>query len=804
MGRIALATDLRSRDGTLAKDARIVNGYVERDGDKLYVFKRDAIELADATFSGLGTGLFEADGVLYGSISNRVIKYQNFATPTTATQNTDAPTTFKTVVAHAGAVYGITSDGESVYRKSSLTGSWTLLTSSAGMDNLIGYGAHAAVSYQGYIIVAVNVNDKYWYSADGVTWTAVTRTANTTGSIIQAFVVKGSTLYAFSVSAVRTTTTPTSASGWANPGATDAGVVTSGYGVTVMNDTFYLAAGVSGVARDDVFSSSDALTWATVAATPGFAARENLLLLNKDNTLVVIGGVGAGTGDVWYSTDSGATWTQGISNAPDANTAAWGALLSDTFFFGSGTNEWYSTNSVSYSGSAIGSLVGGNVLASFAKNESGTVFIKTDTAAYTWNGSSLTKVTDAQYPAETVRGAPYLNGIFYVMDTDGTIWGSAEDDPTSWAADNFVTAEFEPDGGVCLAKLVSNIVALGTYTTEMFFDAGNTTGSALSPVQSDPLLIGCAHANTVAQTESFLTWVAQQKAQGTTSHRGRFVVVMSGPSYKRISTPDVERILDTDAFDDVYGEIITASGHMFYVLTLVASAITVVYDFKEGLWYEWKKGTAATSITITTLTQTSGTATATATSHGLSDGDQVTVSGATQAGYNLTVNVTRTGANTFTYPVDSATVTPATGSPVAANWSQSVFDVSGSCNFAGNQAIQLRSTGAVYVFNPSDTDDGGVPIDFQCITEKQDGGNNLQKFMSRLELIGDKVSSTALVRYSDDDYASWSTYRRMDMSLPRVGVNRLGDFHRRAIQIRHTLSAKVRVEALETDVEQGG
>jgi hypothetical protein len=807
MGRIALATDLRSRDGTLAKDARIVNGYVERDGEKLHVFKRPAIALADATFAGLGMGLFEHEGNAYSVVSNKVVKYQSFTVPSDITVNTDASATFGAILNHAGALYGFTSDGESVYRKTTAAGSWSLITASAGMGNITGNRCVASVG--GLMWVAdQSTADTLWYSGDGSAWTSVDVTVADNEAFTAITAVNGS-LYAWQTARLFTSATPTSGASFVDAGAIsgDDGF-NAAYMVVYKDGVLYRAGGFDGVAyTDNVYSSTTGLAWTSVTTAPGFTNRGFVAMGVLAGTLIVAGGFSNGatnTSDVWYSTDNGATWTELTSAAPDTNTVAWGAVLGTKFVFGSGANEWYiGEGSETYESTSLGAVVGGGTSASFAASGS-TVFVKTENAAYTWNGSALTRVTDAQYPANTVRGAPYLNGIFYVMDADGTIWGSAEDDATSWAADNFVTAEFEPDGGVCLAKLVSNIVALGTYTTEMFFDAGNTTGSALSPVQSDPLLIGCAHANTVAQTESFLTWVAQQKAQGTTFHRGRFVVVMSGPAYKRISTPDVERILDADAFDDVYGEIITVSGHMFYVLTMVASAITIVYDFKEGLWYEWKKGTAGTSITITALTQSGGTATATATAHGLSDGDQVTVSGANQAGYNLTVNVTRTDADTFTYPVAAATVSPATGSPVAANWTQGVLDVSGSCNFAGNQAIQLRSTGAVYVFDPDDTDDGGVPIDFQCITENQDGGNNLQKFMSRLELVGDKVSSTALVRYSDDDYASWSTYRRMDMSLPRVGVNRLGDFHRRAIQIRHTLSAKARVEALEADVEQGG
>jgi hypothetical protein len=67
---------------------------------------------------------------------------------------------------------------------------------------------------------------------------------------------------------------------------------------------------------------------------------------------------------------------------------------------------------------------------------------------------------------------------------------------------------------------------------------------------------------------------------------------------------------------------------------------------------------------ITSLTWSGGTATATLTGHGLTTGTQVRVFGATQAGYNGTHTVTVVDADTFTYPVAAATVSPATGLPM--------------------------------------------------------------------------------------------------------------------------------------------
>lgn len=59
-------------------------------------------------------------------------------------------------------------------------------------------------------------------------------------------------------------------------------------------------------------------------------------------------------------------------------------------------------------------------------------------------------------------------------------------------------------------------------------------------------------------------------------------------------------------------------------------------------------------LTVNTLTRVTTTATATTSAvHNLVTGDWVTITGASPAGYNLTAQITRTGASTFTYTLAS-------------------------------------------------------------------------------------------------------------------------------------------------------
>lgn len=105
---------------------------------------------------------------------------------------------------------------------------------------------------------------------------------------------------------------------------------------------------------------------------------------------------------------------------------------------------------------------------------------------------------------------------------------------------------------------------------------------------------------------------------------------------------------------------------------------------------------AAGGGSISALSASGGIATATRTGHGLASNAIVTITGATQPGFNLAdVPVTVTGPNTFTYEVDPALSGAATGSPVL-----SVFGAS----------IPIVSEGAGSAFNL----DADTPLSFEA------------------------------------------------------------------------------------------
>lgn len=790
---VPIVVPFSSRDGTLTKDGRMMNCYAEKSGDHAKAWRRPGLTPGPTTF-GAGQAMTSFNHGL-------VVVGGSTAYSATFTRNI---TSFSTGVSkyylyYGGFVYGIPqfSTGQSV-RIDSVTGT------STNISGFPGASVAAATLHAGKMYVTLTGNPTVvQYSTDGSTW----------GTTPACGVLVGGLLASNGTRLVATNSlTNGAAYAYSDNNGTNwtTGVITSSGGTNVLagygNGFFW---GIS-TSNGTIQKSTDGITWTLVATDatmfPNDSSFGSIAFLGG---VMYTRGISGGVASVVCSVD-GITWSKvvtlsGYTAAPFSTTP-----LPDTVFQGASVKYGILGQAIAITGKAsIGTLaVPSSEQIDLLSNTSATkLFIKGRNAAYILTASTgaITQVTDIDYPSTTVRGAVYLNGNFYVMAPDGTIWGSADDDASSWATDNFISAEFEPDDGVCLSKYMNYVVALGQWTVEMFWDAANATGSPLSPVQNGVMLVGCAHGDSVVQVESTLLWIAQRKGSGSTSQKGRFIAMLQGTNYTQISTSDIDRVLDADDLATVYSSIASLSGHTFYMLTLGTSAVTLVYDMQSKIWYVWTRRTATSPVTITALTQSNGLATATAAAHGLSDGDFVTISGATQAGYNLSLPVTVTSSSQFTYPVAAATVSPATGSPVVTGSTEGTFDMSASINFNSTQMMLDVGTGNLWTFAASVYTDNSQPIDMRIRTNSIDNGNNETKFCSSVSAIGDitATADTALMRHSDDDFQTNTFYRRFDLSQRRPALLRWGKYRRRSWEYRYNGTLAHRLGALEVEIEQG-
>lgn len=428
---------------------------------------------------------------------------------------------------------------------------------------------------------------------------------------------------------------------------------------------------------------------------------------------------------------------------------------------------------------------GDEVYIAWAQLEDGAV---STYATNTANRYTVTQITDVDYPSNTTRGCAFLDGKFFVMSPNGDVWQSATENAASWSSLEFIGTQIEPDTGVYLGKHNNYLAAFKKYNTEFLYDAGNATGSILSPVQNAAFKIGGASDASFKEMAGTIVWVGQ-----TRDGFGRGVFRLNGMAPEKISSPQIDKIINADSLDNVYSWSANVGSHMLYGLTLVDSSVTLVFDFTTQLWSFFTY--LASSGVTKTITAISSRGVVTSAAHGYSDGDVIKVS-KTTADFNGWHVVTEVTTDTYTI---QATGTAFSGSGSSVKHTESYFPISASTSANGKQYMQHATSGVMYEFDQSTYTDEIGAIPARIRTAKFDGGTSQLKVMGGAEIVGDKVDSTALIRHTDDDFVTYSKFRPVELRDNVSKVWRLGQYARRSFEILHVKDANLRLESLEIE-----
>lgn len=814
--RLPFATDINSRDGTLAKDSLMKNAFAEKVGEEFDVFKRPGLTQAYDLGAGQGQGLVSWKGTFFavkgntlvqGATSSLYADGTSWAIKTTGSFVPDAywsdgtylyvfqisgrkvertldgtsweqitaagtglPATFNviTTVYHGGAVYAFPSNSggpylNGVYKSIDNGATWSTVTAAASW---FGRARPAVSSGGGKLFVMGGYSGSYqndvWYSSDnGINWTEATSLA-----------------------------------GWSDRWSASS---------TYFDSKLWIAGGTGGTVKNDVWYSSDnGANWTQATAAASWAARAGLTLTNNGNRLIV-GGGGDGLGgifDDFYSSRNGVTWESKNTNI-SGQAGEFSLVVNGVDVYGLYSTPFtYKSTSYSSGGDTYTLTGAASLPISFSQTSGAAsteyLFLKTTSKAWVLTfgqPGTLTSVTDVDYPTTTVPGSAYLDGYFFVMTPAGEIYNSALEVPTSWGALDFISAEIEPDDAVALGKHMNYVVAFKSTTTELFYDAANASGSPLARLSNAAIQVGCANGYSIAALDAGLFFLSKFRSNQKSVH----YFPKDGLQPVEIASPSIKRILTKANTSTVHCFACQLSGHSFYVVTLPTEGLTLAYDLTTQTWSQWTFLTAAAADNVTALTQSGGIATATATAHGFADGDPVTIAGATPSGYNGDVNIKYVDANTFTYPVSSALSSPATGTITATGWTAGYFPFGFYTNALSKDYIQHETSGKIYEISSDYGDDAGAPIDVTVRTPPLNQGSIERKNMSRLAVVGDNTTGTLLVRYSDDDYVTCSKYRQIDLSTTNKQVRRLGDYRERALDFRYTGDNKIRIRSVDIE-----
>lgn len=218
--------------------------------------------------------------------------------------------------------------------------------------------------------------------------------------------------------------------------------------------------------------------------------------------------------------------------------------------------------------------------------------------------SAPTRVTDADMPGNDgvsmIRGAVNLDGYLFVCNIDGKIFNCANDDITTWAATDFITAEREADLGIYLGKHKDHVVYFGTRSIEFFYNAANTSGSPLTGRSDIFYEVKCRHPNAVVEDGEVIYFVGQPQGQ----RRGVYVLENFG--IRKLSNDFIDEKLAGRTFTDpditsinnlektVWLSVIETPRDG-KILMLTSGGETWVMEMTTGQWCTWRVGSSPTS-----------------------------------------------------------------------------------------------------------------------------------------------------------------------------------------------------------------
>lgn len=229
--------------------------------------------------------------------------------------------------------------------------------------------------------------------------------------------------------------------------------------------------------------------------------------------------------------------------------------------------------------SAVGALPGsGDVFMAASDDE---LLVLVGSAAFVWDGATLTQVTSAGYLGGS--SVDYVDGYFVFTKT-GTpqFFISGLNDGLAYDALDFASADGGPDNLVRVLVDHREVWLFGELTTEVWFNTG-----ADFPFERHPsgfMEKGIAGKYAVAKIDNTVFWLGHD----------RMVYRASGFQPQRVSTHAIERILeDADDLSDARMFAYAMDGHSFVVLTLPSAdpedespGMTFVFDAATGLWHQ--------------------------------------------------------------------------------------------------------------------------------------------------------------------------------------------------------------------------
>lgn len=409
---------------------------------------------------------------------------------------------------------------------------------------------------------------------------------------------------------------------------------------------------------------------------------------------------------------------------------------------------------------------------------------------------NVVQITDPDFPPnqfparQLAGGGAWLNNTLFVLDTEGTVWNSDDDDPSSWNGLGFIPASKEEDGGLYLAPHKGGLAVFGTRSIEFMWYAGVATGSPLRTRDDIVYHVG-AYSNSACSVQGDRIYFLGSEASGTLG-----VYILEDYQISPISNKTIDDALAYARNERGYDFIISGimlRGHQLCFISAVQGFGAGELYVENGYMESQETYVGADGFDFYDT--------------------QFTLVFDSTMGYWTTYDTQLLEKGGF--PVVSGTSRIRnkndTASVVFLNGEIGKFDVSYT-SFDQTFSTDYFDTDD-YIENQDDyvlpgIEDNEFAIPMRVRIPEWDGGSMTLKFGHRLELVGTTlaghdIDTPVRVRWSDDHFRTFSPWRDLSTDFQQK-LTRLGKFKRRSHEISYEGLNRIRIEGIELDVSGSG
>lgn len=201
---------------------------------------------------------------------------------------------------------------------------------------------------------------------------------------------------------------------------------------------------------------------------------------------------------------------------------------------------------------------------------------------YKTTGGSISVIADADAPTN-VTTVTFLDQYIVANNANTPrFYFSNVNDPDTWSALDFVTAETKPDNVTGVFTTYEELLIVGQESIERYYNDGSTPFVQRRGAFLD---VGSLSPKSFAKIGGAWFFLTDE----------RKVVQMGGTDFQVVSGDIDNELQSVTNVTDATGDVFNHNGRSFYILSFPSAKKTFVYDYKLQVWSIWGKWNSSTS-----------------------------------------------------------------------------------------------------------------------------------------------------------------------------------------------------------------